>query len=213
MRQFLPTSLWISSIWATSLLLHSSHSLADWHIQHDPISPIEGQSVAITVQTEGPPFPDQLWLHFQVVDPGKYISRADKAFQTSWRAIPMVDSGLYGDITASDGILTGRLPGTLQKHRRLIRYLVSTSQKVSKDVEDISEHQAYFVYNGLPDWYGAINPKSPVPSHSEKKRFPSSALSRVPVYHLISKQEWIEAATWRPSGHPSRQGYFIWERK
>ena len=90
---------------------------------------------------------------------------------------------------------------------------MTRKKKLGKHVAEISEHHAYFVYDGLPDWYGAINPKSPVSSLSEKKRFPSSALSRVPVYHLISKQEWIEAATWRPSGHPSRQGYFIWERK
>lgn len=191
-------------MWKMALILFSSPVSADWNIQHHPLSPAEGQSVVVTVQTKGPPFPYQLWFHFQVVNPGQYISLADKAFLTSWRTIPMTDSGLYGDLTANDGILTDRLPDTLQKHRRLVRYLVSTNQKISESVEEISEHQTYFVYNGLPDWYGAINPKSSLPSVSEKKRFPSSALNRVPVYHLISKQEWIEATTWRPSGHPSR---------
>jgi hypothetical protein len=203
-RQSFPAGRKASSIWKLSLLLLSSPSLADWIIQHDPISPTEGQPVAVTVQTEGPPFPDQLWLHYQLVDPGKYISQADEAFQTSWKTIPMADSGLGGDLSANDGILAARLPGSLQKHRRLVRYLVTRNKKLGKHVAEISEHHAYFVYDGLPDWYGAINPKSPVSSLSEKKRFPSSALSRVPVYHLISKQEWIEAATWRPSGHPSR---------
>ena len=204
MGQFLSTRRKDFFFWKVGLILLSSPSLADWNVQHDPTSPIEGESVVITVQTEGPPFPNQLWLHYQVVDPGHYISQADKAFHTNWRTIPMVDSGLYGDLAASDGILTARLPGTLQKHRRLVRYLVTRNGKISKRAEEISEHHAYFAYNGLPDWHGAINPKSAIASHAERRRFSSAALNRVPVYHLISKKEWIEAATWRPSNHSSR---------
>jgi hypothetical protein len=204
MWQFSRAGLKTFVVWDLSLILLYCSALAEWNPRHDPFSPAEGQSVSVTVQTVGPPYFNQLWLHFQVADPGRYIALADETFQTGWRTIPMVDSGLYGDLTANDGILTVRIHETFQKHRHLVRYLVSPNQILGELVDEISEHRAFFVYNGLPDWHGAINPSSSVPAHSKKKRFPSSALNRVPVYHLISKQEWIEAATWRPTGHPSR---------
>ena len=168
----------------------------NWTVQHQPFAPHANESVTLTAQTKGPPFPNRLWLHYQIVDPGDYIAREDDEFQTRWERVPMLDSGLSGDLKAGDGLLTARLPASLQKHRRLVRYQVSHDKEVAPRTDNLSEHQAYFVYDGVPDWFGAINPDSPIRPISNRKRFPSSALTRVPVYHLISKKKWIESSTW-----------------
>lgn len=182
-------------LWISSLYLEGS----EIRIQHSPRSPRSHDLVHVTAEVPGPPYPAQLWLHYQIVKPGHYIALSDPEYSTQWETLPLFDN----DERASDGLLTASLPSRLQKHRHLIRYFVSRKNPVSRDDAERSEMKAYFVYDGVPDFMAAVNPRSKNPEYSTSKRFPSQALTRVPVYHLISKNDWIEEATWKPK----RRGY------
>ncbi len=163
-------------------------------LSHVPEAPSSGDSVLIQARIVGPPFQSSLFLHYQVVAPGAYISADDPAFKTRWETVPMRDDGLYGDAKPSDGVFTGRIPSDHQQHRHLIRYQVTDSATPSGKLN----HRAYFVYDGVPDWHGAINPNSSRTQLREPRHFPAAALTRLPVYHLISHRQSIHEATWQP---------------
>ena len=55
---------------------------------------------------------------------------------------------------------------------------------------------AYFVYDGLPPFKAAINPRSKDPKLSKPIVFPSETLSKVQPYHLLVKKTSIENVTW-----------------
>jgi len=55
---------------------------------------------------------------------------------------------------------------------------------------------AYFVYDGVPEWKGAIDPECARSKTSPGCDVSSAALQRVPVYQLISSQPAVEGATW-----------------
>src|SRR5207249_1131581 len=61
---------------------------------------------------------------------------------------------------------------------------------------DPEPNLAYFVYDGVPPWRGAIEPGSADVSRSRPTEFSSKALQHLPVYHLISKKSSVEASTW-----------------
>jgi hypothetical protein len=159
----------------------------DPHVTHQPTQPKAGQPVVITYKS-ATTVPDPA-VHYQIVDPGKYIARADKQFEAGWTAIPMV---------ARDGGWSAELPGAMQTHRRLVRYRI-VSAKDKKRIAPASDEQsnyAYFCYNGVPDWKGAINPASSDPKLKTAVTYPSTNLQSVPVYHFISHKTSVENVTW-----------------
>ena len=180
--------------------------VAEISANHTPAAPKQNEPVRITAETIGPPYQKALWLHYQLVDPGNYIAHSDEDYRKKWVSVKMSDEGLFGDHTAKDGIFTFILAPEHQHHRRLIRYLCSPDASPQFPLSKETPQQAYFVYNGVPDWRGAINPTSKNPNLSKPISFPSKALTRVPVYHLISKQESVEEATWRPRSRSYRSG-------
>ena len=133
-------------------------------------------------------------LEFQAVDPGHYIALADPAYRTAWVAVPMKETGTAGEFSAV-------LPPEQQIHRRLIRYrVVATSadgaRVQSPAADDSQPNHAYFVYDGIPAWKGAIDPRSLDPRRRFPTTFPQEVLSRVQSYHLISSAPAVEKATW-----------------
>ncbi len=178
----------------------------DIRMDHSPRSPRSEDSVRVTAQVPGPPYPTEMWLHYQIVKPGQYIARTDPEFTTRWETVRLSDDGTLGDQRANDGILSATLPSRLQQNRHLTRYFVSPNHTVTETEFEESQKKAYFVYDGVPDFLAAINPRSHNTKLSTPKRFPSEALTRVPVYHLISKNDWIEEATWKPRRRGYRSG-------
>jgi hypothetical protein len=73
---------------------------------------------------------------------------------------------------------------------------------------DGTSNQAYFVYDGVPGWKGAINPQSREASRSAIAEFPPTAMLRVQVYHLIAKDSEIKNATWYERDNVKDYKYF-----
>jgi hypothetical protein len=168
-------------------------------IQHQPAQPKSGDTVRITADTSKNPAPEQLTLQHQVVDPGNYIAFNDPQFKQQWISLPMNDAGERGDQVRSDGVFTVELPAPLQQHRRLVRYRIVSAKdnkQIAPEPGDGQPNFAYFVYDGVPPWKGAINPRSRDPKLRETVTYSSDALQGVPTYHFVSKKSSVENATW-----------------
>ncbi len=170
-------------------------------VNHAPNQPRAGVPVAITAKVTDPEGVAAVSVLFQTVDPGNYIERTDAAYATNWTEIAMRDDGSGGDEYANDSIFTALLPGSIQAHRRLVRYRISASDTTGKTVvapyaEDPVPNFAYFVYDGVPAWSGAIQPGSTDPARGAPALYPESVMRSLPVYHLISKKTSVEASTW-----------------
>ncbi len=155
-------------------------------VAHAPLQPAAGQPVAITARVADPDGVASVSLRYQLVNPGAYIRKTDAAYATTWTTVPMVDDGTQGDAVAADGLYTALLPASLQTHRRLVRYRVVAADTGARSIEvpyadDGSPNFAYFVYNGVPDWTGALTPGVTAPV-----LYPAALQSSLPIYHLIA---------------------------
>ena len=57
--------------------------------------------------------------------------------------------------------------------------------------DDPQPNFAYFVYDGVPAWYGAVRPGA-----TAVVKYDTDVMNSLPVYHLISKKSDVETATW-----------------
>jgi hypothetical protein len=165
-------------------------------VNHQPKTPMANQQVKITAKVTGPVGVAGVQVTYQVVDPGNYIELTDPAFQNNWTNVLMNDAGLDGDETGSDQVYTAVLPASLQTHRRLVRYRISALGTDGLPVsvpypDDPQPNFAYFVYDGVPAWSGAVQPGS-----TPAVTFDTNIMRRLPVYHLISKRNSVEQSTW-----------------
>lgn len=175
-------------------------------VTHSPETPIAGQDVVITVKATDPDGMQSVVLHYQTVDPGSYIRRADSAYEdpSNWINLTMVDDGTNGDAVAGDDIFSITVPGSVQTHRRLIRYRITVTDTNNHCMrlpygDDTQPNFAYLCYNGVPDWTGKISSSDPSVTYS------SAELTRVPVYQLIANNSDVENSQW--SGGSNEQ-YF-----
>ena len=116
----------------------------------------------ITLRLSNPPAPlGGVILEYQIVDPGKYIALHDPAFERQWTSLPMIAQSNNGSGEGKDAIYSVQLAGSIQKHRRLVRYRIrggKDGKVLAPDPGDAQPNFAYFVYDGVPDWKGAIDP-------------------------------------------------------
>jgi hypothetical protein len=160
-----------------------------------PRQPRSGQEVKITarVQTNV----TAVKVEYQVVDPGAYVELKDPEYEKNWVSVPMQP----GAGSQNGQVLQAQLPGQLQKHRRLVRYRLSALDSAGHRVQapgrdETPPNFAYFVYDGLPAWTGALNPRSRDPKLSERMTFSPEAMNRVQAYHLLAKRTSVDNATW-----------------
>ena len=113
----------------------------------------------------------------------------------------MSDDGVLGDDLAGDGVFSVVLPPAVQVHRRLVRYRVAATDSGGRTAQapladDPEPNFAYFVYDGVPAWRGAIQPASADAGRSTPAVYDTTVMRRLPVYHLISKKSSVEQSTW-----------------
>jgi len=165
-------------------------------VNHSPNQPVEGEPVIVTAKISDPEGVDSVSLYYQIVDPGAYIALDDSAYASNWITIPMTDDGTGGDEMAGDSIYTATLSEAIQQHRRLVRYRISSTDDVAATItvpylDDPQPNFAYFCYNGVPAWQGAVNTNS-----TPVIEFGTNIMRRLPAVHLISKNTDVETATW-----------------
>jgi hypothetical protein len=163
-------------------------------VDHSPNEPTNGQVLTITAKVTDPDSVTNVTLLYQIVDPGSYIEITDAAYTNNWTAVAMNDAGAGGDESAGDDTYTVQLPGSLQVHRRLLRYRIVAHDGGGRSVrvpyaDDPQPNFACFVYNGIPEWRGTLN-------GGAQTVFPPSVMGRLPTYHLISKKASVEQGTW-----------------
>ena len=166
-------------------------------VSHHPDKPRSGEAVLVQAKVTALSGVGEVSLKYQVVDPGNYIALGDPAYATDWTTVAMRDDGTEGDAIAGDHIYTATLPADVQRHRRLVRYRIAARDAAGALVEvpypdDPQPNFAYFVYDGVPAWRGASRPGvTPV------VEFGTNVMNSLPVYHLLSKKNDVEASTWR----------------
>ncbi len=174
-------------------------------VDHSPQQPKPGEPVRITAKVTDPDGVGAVTAEVQRVDPGSYIAVADAAYATNWITVPMRDQGVDGDEKAGDGVFTATLAGTEQLSRRLVRYRITATDSGGRTirapyVEDAEKNFAYFVYAGVPEWRGAIQPGSTVPALGQPMVFGTNVMRRLPVYHLITKSQWVYESQFQEHG-------------
>ncbi len=157
-------------------------------VENLPVQPTAGVPVTVTAKVTDPNGVASVQLQYQTVDPGAYIRKIDAAYTTAWTNIAMVDNGTAGDLLAADGIYTAVVPGTVQTHRRLIRYRIVATDSLSATIrvpyeDDEQPNFAYFCYNGIPAWTGRNQPPS-----GTTTTFPTSLMTTLPAYFLIANE-------------------------
>lgn len=167
------------------------------HAKHAPQQPRTGQPVTISISAQANVKEVQLWT--QMLEPGAYVELKDPGYKANWQSQSMT-----ADKAADAGSrrFIAELPGSLQSHRRLIRYRFTAKLTDGKEIKfpfglDDAPNLAYFVYDGLPPWPAAIAPGSGNAELEKVVTYDSNALSRVQTYWLIAKGSSVQNTTWR----------------
>ncbi|MDI6448632.1 lamin tail domain-containing protein [Anaerobaca lacustris] len=179
-------------------------------VKHTPQQPRSGQPVAISAKITDADGLATVQLMYQFVDPGDYISIGDVRYRNEWTFVDMRDDGLEGDATAGDDIYTVVLPAELQMHRRLVRYKIvaitpTGSLRTAPYDDDPQPNFAYFVYNGVPAWRGAIRPGSSGTT-GQVVAYSPQVLTSLPVYHVIADRQDVADALYMPGAKKGQYG-------
>jgi hypothetical protein len=172
-------------------------------VRHEPQQPRSAEVVTVTAKVTDPDGVDAVILLYQVVEPGQYIRLGDAEYERLWTDVEMNDSGVNGDGEAGDGIYTVQLSKLLQAHRRLIRYRITAVDTGGALVtvpyaDDPQPNFAYFVYDGVPAWSGAVNPGNRQGASGQARTYDVDVMRSLPVYHLLSKATDVENCQFRP---------------
>lgn len=166
-------------------------------VKNTPKIPLTHESTLITAKVTDVDGVQGVTLSYQIVEPGDYFGLHDSRYATQWIQIPMVDDGTGGDVTEKDDTYTAAIPADIQVHRRLIRYRITAVDTLGLSVsapyaDDPQPNFAYFVYDGVPAWTGAVQP-----GVSPQETYDFEVMRSLPVYHLLSKKSDVETATWQ----------------
>jgi len=160
---------------------------------------------------------DSVILTYQLVEPGSYIHQQDPLYKTQWLTQKM---DLITDDNNRELVFTAQLTSTLQTHRRLIRYRIQVESTLPDNTtvsiqvpypDDPQPNFAYFVYDGVPSWIGAINPADP-DDLGELVVHDFEQMEPAPVYHFIAHSEDVDAALFeRPRGEGYKGNEYKWQ--
>jgi hypothetical protein len=165
-------------------------------IDHSPKQPLTTESAIISVKVTDPDGIASVILEFQIVAPGAYVpaylahststllssplseNPANPAYSQNWQSIAMTSSGL--------DVYTAVIPA--QSSRTLVRYRITATDRLGANVrvpypDDPSLNFAYFSYDGVPDFRAETRSVTGTLPYIH----PKEKLSKVPVYHLITR--------------------------
>ncbi|MBX3748396.1 MAG: lamin tail domain-containing protein [Verrucomicrobiae bacterium] len=169
-------------------------------VVHRPERPRTGEAVTVSARVGDPDGVAGVTLWYQVVEPGRYIALDDPEYETGWEPVAMTDDGLGGDEVGGDGVYAAVVPASVQGHRRLVRYRIEATDAGGATVrvpypDDPQPNFAYFVYDGVPAWRGAIRP-GVAGELGREFTVEAEEMNRLPVLHLLARRSAVEDATW-----------------
>ncbi|MFN0126395.1 MAG: lamin tail domain-containing protein [Verrucomicrobiales bacterium] len=155
-------------------------------VTHTPVAPRSAQPVTVTAKITDPDRLAGAVLEYQTVDPGAYIRLSDALWKTKWESLDMNDRGTDGDSAADDDIFTAVIPATVQIHRRLVRYRLRAWDGALDEIQvpyadDDCPNFAYFCYDGVPAWTGAVRP-----GVTPADTFSAATMAKVRAWHLLA---------------------------
>ena len=167
-------------------------------VAHTPKNPLAGNPVVVTARITAPAGIASATLQYQLVEPGAYLRFSDQAFLTNWTSVAMNDAGTGGDALAADGVFTATLPGSLQVHRRLVRYRIPALDSAGRRTlapreDDPQPNFAYYCYNGVPAWTGATQSGQPTTTYD------TTVMNSLPVYQLLANPTDVYNSQWNPA--------------
>lgn len=162
------------------------------HVEHIPANPAAGQDVVVTAEIDDRNGVASAALLYQTVNPGSYVRKTDAAYAAGWTSVAMNDAGTDGDAAAGDGIYSATIPAPVQTHRRLVRYRIQAADNPGLSItvpyaDDEQPNFAYFVYNGVSAWSGAMQPGA-AGARGTVQTFPPDVLDSIPPWHLIANE-------------------------
>ena len=173
-------------------------------VNHSPNQPSSADIVTVTAKVTDYDGVSSVVLSYQTVVPGSYIpirfsnGAVNPAYEESsnWNEIIMHDDGLNGDMVGGDSVYSVLVPAETRIHRNLIRYRITVEDNKGNSItvpyaDDTQPNFAYFVYDGVPAWTGAVQP-----GVTEPVVYDRDVMNSIPVYHLISSKSDVENATW-----------------
>lgn len=172
-------------------------------VSNSPTIPTSGQPVTITAKVSDTDGLGSVNLLYQVNAPGAYIpsmlvntsnftNSHNPAYDQGWITLAMYDDGTHGDSKPGDGIYSAQVPASVNQNRTLIRYKVTATDTLGASVtapyaDDPTLNFAYYVYNGVPGWSGAIHPGDPNPALSTVVNYSAADMNILPVYQIIAR--------------------------
>ncbi|HTI71031.1 MAG TPA: CotH kinase family protein [Candidatus Limnocylindria bacterium] len=185
-------TLLLSSVCLCLSLLRLLAGEALWNASHQPFYPHSGTEVKITVDGPSDGQDTEPSLEYQVVEPGAYVGKMDAGYSKNWKPISLTKGTHASQWNAT-------IPAEAQHNRRLVRYRVVSKVgglRLAPDAEDSVPNFAYFVYDGVPAWRGAINPKG-AGGDRQVAEFTAEAMRRVQSYHILAARSSVEDSTWK----------------
>ena len=166
-------------------------------IGHAPLQPKPAEPVRVAARVVAVGGVKAVTLLYQVVEPGKYLRKSDPAFEKEWTSVPMRDDGQDGDTRAGDGVFCAQLPGTLQQHRRLIRYRIAAEDARGQIMrvpyaDDVCPNFSYFCFAGFPTWAGYPGK----PGEGTPLVFPAALFTTLPAMTLLAAGDDVEKSQW-----------------
>lgn len=151
-------------------------------ISHSPQMPTEADRVRITAKVSDQDGVREVVIFYQLVAPGQYIRLDSLQYARNWTPLPMQ--------RVDDQTFVVDMPPEVQRHRHLVRYRVQAVDNTGRSVtapylDDPQPNFAYFVYNGVPPWRGAIKPGSPN-ELGLIRTYDFNLMRPLPVYHLLA---------------------------
>ncbi|RYD37107.1 MAG: hypothetical protein EOP87_04205, partial [Verrucomicrobiaceae bacterium] len=154
------------------------------NVSHQPLQPVSNQPVTVTATLADADGMGPVALEYQIVEPGSYIRISDPAYSTGWVTLPMASQG--------GGTYSAVVPTSVQANRRLIRYRLLFEDALGNRTrapfaDDGQPNFAWYVYDGLPEWKGALRPSTVIPANpTPLQTFSPATLGSIPVYTLIT---------------------------
>jgi hypothetical protein len=172
-------------------------------IKHSPQNPRAGDVVTISAKLPAPAA--NVGVEYAIVEPGDYISITDPRYKSSWISVAAQKKG-------PEQIYEAEIPASVQTHRRLIRYRLKLTQPDGKVIsqppaDDPEPNYAYFVYNGVPAWKGAIQPHGGDGDRGKPVEFGTNVMTQVQSYFLLGRKKEIENTTWYQPSYEKEYKY------